>query len=109
MPQFAALIVGKALGVNLVPVPYKGGAPLVQDLLGGQVPAGIGSLSEFIDHNRAGKLKVLAVSGTARSKVAPEIPTFQELGLRGIDKNPWLAFFGRRTCRPSSSTVSPRR
>jgi tripartite-type tricarboxylate transporter receptor subunit TctC len=100
VPQFAALIVGKSLGVNLVPVPYKGGAPLVQDLLGGQVPSGIGSLTEYIDHHRAGKLKVLAVSGTARSKVAPEIPTFQELGLRGIDKNPWLAFFGPRGMPP---------
>jgi tripartite-type tricarboxylate transporter receptor subunit TctC len=94
VPQFAGLAVGKAIGVGMVPVPYKGGAPLVQDVLAGQVPAGIGSLTEYIEHHRAGKLRVLAVSGTQRSKIAPEIPTFQELGLKGIDKNPWLAFVG---------------
>lgn len=97
VPQFASLIVGKALGVaNPVVVPYKGGAPLVQDLLAGQIPAGVSSLTEYIEHHRAGKVNVLAISGTTRSKVAPEIPTFQELGLKGIDKNPWLAFVGPR-------------
>lgn len=94
VPQFAGLALGKAMGVKMVAVPYKGGAPLVQDVLAGQVPAGVGSLSEFIEHHRAGKLRVLAVSGTQRSRIAPDIPTFQELGLRGIDKNPWLAFVG---------------
>ena len=94
VPQFAGILVGKALGTPMVAIPYKGGAPLVQDLLGAQVPAGMGSLTEYIEHHRAGKLVVLAVSGTTRAKAAPEIPTFQELGLKGIDKNPWLAFFG---------------
>ena len=101
IPQFAGLIVGKALGVDMVPIPYKGGAPLVQDLLGGQVPIGFGSLTELIDHHRAGKLRVLAVSGTQRARAAPEIPTFQELGLKGIDKNPWLAFFGPAGMQPA--------
>jgi len=94
IPQFAGLIVGKSLGVQMEPIPYKGGAPLVQDLIGGQVPIGFGSLTELIEHHRAGRLRVLAVSGTQRARAAPEIPTFQELGLKGIDKNPWLAFFG---------------
>ena len=95
VPQFASLIVGRALGVaNPVIVPYKGGAPLTQDLLAGQVPASVSSLTEYIEHHRAGRINVLAISGTTRSKAAPEIPTFQELGLKGVDKNPWLAFVG---------------
>ncbi len=95
VPQFAALVVGTALGVtNPVVVAYRGGAPLVQDLLAGQIPAGIGSLTEYIEYHRTGKMNVLAISGTTRSKVAPDIPTFQELGLKGLDKNPWLAFVG---------------
>jgi len=95
VPQFASLIVGKALGApNPVVVPYKGGAPLVQDLLGGQVPAGVSSLTEYIEHHRVGRINVLAISGTTRSKAAPDVPTFQELGLKGVDKNPWLAFVG---------------
>lgn len=101
VPQFAGLALGKALGVTMVAVPYKGGAPLVSDLLGAQIPMGIGSLTEYIEHHRGGKMRVLAVSGAQRSRIAPDIPTFQELGLRGIDKNPWLAFFGPKGLPPA--------
>ena len=94
VPHFAGLIVGSALKVELQPVPYKGGAPLVQDLIGGHVPIGFGSLTDLIEHHRSGQLRVLAVSGTRRARAAPDIPTFQELGLKGIDRNGWLAFFG---------------
>ena len=94
IPQFAGLIVAQSLGVKMEPIPYKGGAPLVQDIIAGQVPIGFGSLTELIEHHRAGRLRLLAVSGTQRARSAPDIPTFQELGLKGIDKNPWLAFFG---------------
>jgi tripartite-type tricarboxylate transporter receptor subunit TctC len=104
VPQFAGLIVAKALGVSMLPIPYKGGAPLVQDLIGGQVPVGFGSLTELIDHHRAGRLRLLAVSGTQRARSAPDIPTFQELGLKGIDKNPWLAFFGPAGLPPAFVT-----
>lgn len=94
VPHFAGLIVGAALRVELVPIPYKGGAPLVQDLIGGHVPIGFGSLTDLIEHHRSGQLRVLAVSGTRRARAAPDIPTFQELGLKGVDRNGWLAFFG---------------
>lgn len=96
VPQFAGLLVGKALGVEMVPVPYRGGAPLVSDLIGGQIPMGIQSIAEHIEHDRRGTMHVLAVSGMQRSKVAPEIPTFHELGVKGIERNSWIAFFGPR-------------
>ena len=94
VPQFAGLLVSRALGTPMVAVPYKGGAPLVQDLLAGQVPAGFLSLTESIEYHRSGKMQLLAVSGTTRAKAAPDVPTFQELGIKGIDMNPWLGFFG---------------
>jgi tripartite-type tricarboxylate transporter receptor subunit TctC len=94
IPHFAGLIVGAALKVDLTAIPYKGGAPLVQDLIGGHVPIGFGSLTDLIEHHRSGQLRVLAVSGTRRARAAPEIPTFRELALKGIDRNGWLAFFG---------------
>jgi tripartite-type tricarboxylate transporter receptor subunit TctC len=94
VPQFIGQIVGKAVGVPMNSIPYKGGAPMVQDLLAGQVPIAIASMTELIDHHRAGKIRILASSGMERSRIAPEIPTFRELGFSGIDKNPWLAFFG---------------
>lgn len=101
VPQFAGLLVGKALGTPMVAVPYKGGAPLVQDLLGNQIPAAFLSLTESIEHHRSGKMVVMAVSGTSRAKSAPDIPTFQELGIKGVDKNPWLAFFGPKDMPPA--------
>lgn len=100
VPHFAGLLVGQSLGTPMVPVPYRGGAPLVQDLLAGQVPAGFLSLTESIDHHRGARMQVLAVSGPARARAAPDIPTFQEAGIAGIDKNPWLAFFGPKGLPP---------
>lgn len=94
VPQFIGHIIGKSFGVPMNPIPYKGGAPLVQDLLAGQVPIALASMAELIEHHRAGKIRILGSSGTVRSKIAPEIPTFLELGFQGIDKNPWAAFFG---------------
>lgn len=94
VPQFAGFILGKSMGIPINPIPYKGGAPLIADLLGAQVPMGFASLTELIEHHRSGKLRVLATTGSVRSKTAPEIPTFQELGFKGLDKNPWIGFFG---------------
>jgi tripartite-type tricarboxylate transporter receptor subunit TctC len=94
VPQFIGHIVGKAFGVTMNSVPYKGGAPMVQDVLGGRVPMGVSSMTDFIEYHRAGKVQIVATSGEVRNRIAPEIPTFKELGFVGIDKNPWLAFFG---------------
>jgi tripartite-type tricarboxylate transporter receptor subunit TctC len=104
VPQFIGQIVGQSFGVAVNPVPYKGGAPMVQDLLAGQVPIGIASMTELIEYHRAGKVRILASSGTERSRTAPEIPTFLELGFKGIDKNPWLAFFGPKGLPPEFVT-----
>lgn len=95
IPQFASFVVGKSFGIQSpVVAPYRGGAPLLADLLGGQVAAGTSALPEYIDHHRSGKLAIVAVSGTSRSKFAPEVPTFQELGLKGVDANNWAGFIG---------------
>ncbi|MDM0076309.1 Bug family tripartite tricarboxylate transporter substrate binding protein [Variovorax sp. J2P1-59] len=100
VPQFIGHVIGKSFGVTMNSVPYKGGAPMVQDLLAGQIPIGIASMTELIEYHRAGKVRILGSSGQERSKTAPEIPTFQELGFSGIDKNPWLAFFGPKGMPP---------
>ncbi|MDM0090006.1 MULTISPECIES: Bug family tripartite tricarboxylate transporter substrate binding protein [unclassified Variovorax] len=99
--QFSGQLIGSALGVHMEPVAYKGGAPLVQELIGGQIPAGIVSLTDALEHHRAGKLRILAVSGASRSKVEPTVPTFSELGLKGLEVNPWLAFFGPKGLPPA--------
>ncbi|ODV43877.1 hypothetical protein AWV79_13375 [Cupriavidus sp. UYMMa02A] len=64
------------------------------------MPAGISSLSEYIEHHRAGRFRILAASGTTRPEVAPDIPTFKELGLTQLDVNPWAAFVGPKGLPP---------
>ncbi len=96
VPQLMGQLVGKTIGVSMNAVPYKGGAPMAQALLAGQVPMGTASLTDFIEHHRAGRLRILATSGIKRNPIAPDIPTFHELGYPGIEMNPWIAFFGPR-------------
>lgn len=87
--------IGYRLGLDakaeLVPVPYKGAAPLVQDLLGGQVAAGIVPVLDVAPHHAAGKLKVLAVNGAKRAQLLPNVPTLKELGVAGFDSLEWTA------------------
>jgi len=92
LPHFFGLLFGRAIGTELVHVAYKGGAPLLNDLIGGQIPVGIDVLSEAVPHHRAGKLRILASSGAKRSPIAPEVPTFAELGYPRIQGDGWFAF-----------------
>ena len=90
--HFLGVMLARATGVDLAFVPYKGGGPLASDLVGGQVPAGIGTLSDFIRQHEARKLRVLATAGPARSPVTPDVPTFKELGY-SIEVMGWHAFY----------------
>lgn len=78
--HFAGLNVAKTIGVELQHVPYKGGAPLFQDLLGGQISSGVTVLGETLPHLATGKVRAIAVMSGKRSRFAPDIPTFAELG-----------------------------
>lgn len=90
-----AHFLGYRLGLDaktgLTPVPYKGAAPLVQDLLGGQIAAGIVPVLDVAPHHAAGKLKVLAVNGSKRAQLLPTVPTLKELGVAGFDSLEWTA------------------
>ncbi|UUZ74793.1 Bug family tripartite tricarboxylate transporter substrate binding protein [Polaromonas sp. P1(28)-13] len=81
VPHFAGVLLSQASGVPLTHVPYKGGAPAVSDLLGGQIPIMVDTASETIEHHRAGRLRILAVTGNARSPVLPDVPTLKEVGI----------------------------
>lgn len=93
--HFFGVMLARATGADLTVVPYKGSAPFVSDLLGGQVPAGITVLSQLLKHHEAGKLKILATSGAQRSSIAPDVPTFRELGFAAIEGTGWQAFHTR--------------
>ena len=68
-------------GLKLAHVPYKGGAPLATDLMGGQVPAGFLDLTSARAHLASGRMKFLAISGTRRYAALPDLPTFAEPGV----------------------------
>jgi tripartite-type tricarboxylate transporter receptor subunit TctC len=84
-PEFSVATMGQTYGVDLKAVPYRGDAPLVQDLISGQIPAGIAGVATALPHVRTGKLKLLAVDGPSRLQGFSSIPTYGELGLKGLD------------------------
>jgi tripartite-type tricarboxylate transporter receptor subunit TctC len=90
VPHFAGLLLAQEAGVPLTHVPYKGGALAAQDLLGGQIPLMVDTPSETIEHHRAGRVRILAVTGESRSPALPDVPTMREAGVNIVAD----AFFG---------------
>lgn len=85
IPHFFGLMIGKQVGVNMLHIPFNGSAPLMSALVGGQVPASVDTLADLTEMHRAGKIRVLATSGTHRSVALPDVPTFTELGYKDIE------------------------
>ena len=92
-PQFAVQVIGRQFGLDLVAAPYRGSAPMMADMLGNTIPAGVGSVPDFIENHKAGKLRVAAVMGTQRQAALPEVPTFTELGIKGFEEVPYYGLF----------------
>jgi tripartite-type tricarboxylate transporter receptor subunit TctC len=72
-------------------VPYKGGAPAISDLLGGQVQASFQNINAVVPHIRTGKLRALAITSEKRSPLLPDVPTLAESGVKGVDVYSWQA------------------
>ena len=92
LPHFFALMVGEKARVQTQVIGYRGSAPLLNDLLGGQVPIAIDTADVVLPQHQAGKLRILALSGAGRSSFAPDIPTFREAGL-DLSATGWNTFF----------------
>jgi tripartite-type tricarboxylate transporter receptor subunit TctC len=92
-PHFVGVMLAQASGVPLTAVHYKGGAPALQDLVGGQVPVSINPLSELLPQLKSGKVRVLAVTSEKRSKFLPDVPTLSEAGFPSIAFSSWLGIF----------------
>lgn len=93
LPHFFGEMIGHALGVEMIHVPFNGGAALQSAVIGGHTPAGIDVVMEWQQNARAGKVTMLATSGATRSKVMPEVPTFKELGYPDIVGGGWFAMY----------------
>jgi tripartite-type tricarboxylate transporter receptor subunit TctC len=79
-PHFTGVMLANEAGVPMTPVHYRGGAPALQDLLGGHVPASVNPVSEVLEVARSGSIRILAVTGAKRSPFLPDVPTFKETG-----------------------------
>ncbi|MDM0107976.1 tripartite tricarboxylate transporter substrate-binding protein [Variovorax sp. J22R24] len=91
-PQFDLVALSKQQQTTLNAVPYRGSVPMVQDLAGGHLSAGITALGDFLEFHRAGKLKVIAMVGDRRSPLLPDVPTAKELGY-AMQTDFWVGMF----------------
>ncbi|NTV86582.1 MAG: ABC transporter substrate-binding protein [Burkholderiaceae bacterium] len=96
LPHFFALMTGEKAKVQAQVVGYRGSAPLLTDLIGGQVPVAFDTLDTLLPQFEAGKLRILATSGAKRSPWSPAVPTFKEAGLELVATG-WNTFFAPAT------------
>ena len=93
VPEFLVKVIGEKYKLDLAAAPYRGSAPMMADMLGNQIGAGVASVPDFIENHKAGKVRVVAVLGNARQAALPDVPTFAELGLAGFEDVPYYGIF----------------
>ena len=96
VPHLAMELLQSRAGLKMHHVPYRGGAPALQDLLAGQIVATFGSVSTLVPYVNAGKLCALAVAGRRREPLLPNVPTFDEAGLKDFRATSWFGLFAPR-------------
>ncbi|KQV48004.1 Twin-arginine translocation pathway signal [Pelomonas sp. Root1217] len=101
VPEFLVKLLGEKNGLNLLAVPYRGSAPMIADMLGNQISAGVGSVPDLITNHQQKKLKIVAVMGQQRQAVLPEVPTFAELGITGFEDLPYYGVFAPAGTSPA--------
>ncbi len=91
-PHLAVELFARAAGIKLMHVPYRGGAPAITDVIGGQLPLVAVNALEALPHVKSGKLKVLAVMSPTRTAIFPDVPTIAESGFPGFEASVWYGF-----------------
>ena len=93
VPEFLVKVIGQKYALDLQSAPYRGSAPMLGDMLGNQINAGVASVPDLIENHKAGKVRMVAVLGGARQPALPDVPTFAELGLAGFEDVPYYGIF----------------
>lgn len=92
-PHFVGAIAGRAAGIELTHVAYRGPTPAVTDMIGGQIPAACATVGDFLPHLQTGRCRILATTGQRRSTFVPGAATFLEQGFKEIVLDDWFGFF----------------
>ena len=93
VPHLAMELLADATKANLVHVPYKGAAPAITDVIAGHVDGFFGDIPGLVGFIKAGKLKPIGIASPKRHPLLPEVKTFQEMGIPGVDSDNWYALF----------------
>jgi tripartite-type tricarboxylate transporter receptor subunit TctC len=93
VPHLAMELLNDAAKLNLVHVPYKGAAPAITDVIAGHVNGFFGDIPGLVGHIKGGKLKAIGIASLKRHPLFPEVKTFSEMGVQGIDSDNWYALF----------------
>ena len=101
VPHLAMELLADATKADLVHIPYKGAAPAITDVMAGHVDGFFGDIPGLVGHIKSGKLKPVGLASTRRHPLFPEVRTFQEMGVAGVDSDNWYAMFA-----PKSTPVS---
>ena len=101
-PHFLTLVLAKALGAPIQAVPYRGGAPALNDMLAGQLAALMLPDGSFLPYAKDNKIRVIATSGAARSPFYPDVPTFAEQGVKELVVTEWFGLFAPPATPPAA-------
>jgi len=93
VPHLAMELLNDAAKINLLHVPYKGAAPAITDVMAGHVNGFFGDIPGLISHIKSGKLKAIGIASPKRHPLMPEVKTFAEMGVQGVDSDNWYALF----------------
>jgi tripartite-type tricarboxylate transporter receptor subunit TctC len=99
--HFAGVMLSQALGNKMNAIQYKGGSPAMTDTMGGHIEFSIGSMTQVLPQIRNGMLRGVAVTSAQRSEAAPDIPTFQEAGIKGYEIQQWWGLLGPANVDPA--------
>jgi tripartite-type tricarboxylate transporter receptor subunit TctC len=102
LPHFFGVMLASGAGVDLVHVPFNGGGPLMNALVGNQVSAAIDTMVDQIELMRSGKIRMLATSGATRSPLLPDVPTIVESGFKGVEGTSWFAIYAPAKTPPAT-------
>ncbi|MDE2419119.1 MAG: Bug family tripartite tricarboxylate transporter substrate binding protein [Burkholderiales bacterium] len=102
LPHFFGVMISHGAQLDMVHIPFNGGAPMMNALMGSQITTAIDTVVDQIEMHRAGKIRILATSGASRSPLLSDVPTFSEAGLKGVEGTGWFGVYAPAKVAPAT-------